>query len=223
MRINIGCGQTIIVGWRNLDNSFSVKLANLGLLARLISSIGLLAKSQKEFIEFAQQHAIEYADATKIPCEDDACEVLYTSHMLEHLDPVEAKAFLREALRILQPGGIIRIAVPDLQKLVGEYCESEDADKFLSSTLMCIERPKGLAEKLRLLTVGTRHHQWMYDGKSLSRLLLGQGFVGPTVQNPGNTQIPNPSPLDLNERVEESVYVEATKPLCCLSQNIGSV
>ena len=213
MRINIGCGQTITEGWRNLDNSFSLRLAGLGRLPHLISSVGLLAKPQKEFIEFAQQHAIEYADATKIPCEDDACEVLYTSHMLEHLDPGEAKVFLREALRILQPAGIIRIAVPDIQKLVKAYCESGDADEFLASTHMCINRPKGLAGKLRMLIVGTRHHQWMYDGKSLSRLLIDQGFVDPVVQNPGNTQIPDASPLDLSERVEESVYVEATKPL----------
>jgi predicted SAM-dependent methyltransferase len=212
LRINIGCGQTPTLGWRNLDNSFSVRLASLGSVSRLLSAVGLLDKSQAEFVDFAERNAIEYADATKIPCEDGVCEVLYSSHMVEHLDPDEAKSFLREAMRILRPGGIMRIAVPDIQKHVSDYCETGDADKFLASTHMCINRPKGLRQKLRMLIVGTRHHQWMYDGKSLSKLFVEQGFANPIVQSPGETLILDPSALDLNERAEESVYVEAIKP-----------
>lgn len=211
MRINIGCGQTPTLGWRNLDNSFSIKLANFDRVSRFFSAIGLLDKSQAEFIDFANRNAIEYADATKIPCEDGVCEVLYSSHMLEHLDPDEANIFLRESKRILRPGGIIRIAVPDLQKCVSDYLETGDADKFLASSHMCIDRPKGLRQKLRMLIVGTRHHQWMYDGKSLSKLFIEQGFVNPIVQPPGETLIPDSSALDLREREEESIYVEAVK------------
>jgi len=43
--------------------------------------------------------------------------------MLEHLDREEAKLFLREALRVLKSGGIIRLVLPDLGKLIKEYFE----------------------------------------------------------------------------------------------------
>jgi hypothetical protein len=67
-------------------------------------------------------------------------------------------------------------------------------------------------ERLRLPLVGTRHHQWMYDGASLCRLLQKHGFVNTAVMPGGQTTIPNYEPLDLWERAAESVYVEAQKP-----------
>jgi hypothetical protein len=60
--------------------------------------------------------------------------------------------------------------------------------------------------------IGSRLHQWMYDGRSLSRLLVSQGFVSPRVLKAGETQISDPKGLDLYERSHESVYVEATNP-----------
>jgi hypothetical protein len=51
----------------------------------------------------------------------------------------------------------------------------------------------------------------MYDGNSLSKLLLKAGFSKPVILKAGETQIGNPAELDLYERSEESVYVEATK------------
>jgi len=64
----------------------------------------------------------------------------------------------------------------------------------------------------RALLVGDRHHAWMYDGRSLSRLLADHGFLGPGVLAPGETTIADPGALDLCERADESVYVEARKP-----------
>lgn len=57
--------------------------------------------------------------------------------------------------------------------------------------------------------VGTRHHQ---DGNSLSRLLQRHGFIETEIMPIGKTNIPEPEPLDLQERSSESVYVEAKKP-----------
>ena len=53
----------------------------------------------------------------------------------------------------------------------------------------------------------------MYDGRSLARLLVESGFVGATVMPAGTTNIPDPGSLDLEERSEESVYVEAMQRL----------
>lgn len=132
--------------------------------------------------------------------------------MLEHLDRNEADKFLKEVYRVLCPNGIIRIAVPDIKKQIAKYNDSGDADAFVEATHMCVPRPTSLAQKIRFLLVGTRHHQWMYDGNSLCRLLQKHGFIEAEVMPVGKTKIPESGSLDLQERSSESVYVEAKKP-----------
>ena len=107
---------------------------------------------------------------------------------------------LKEARRVLRPGGIIRLAVPDIHKHVQRYIESEDADAFIVDTHLCRPRPRTIVQRLRILLVGTRHHQWMYDGVSLCRLLLANGFVRVGIMQPGETKVQSPGPLDLHER-----------------------
>jgi predicted SAM-dependent methyltransferase len=131
--------------------------------------------------------------------------------MLEHLDREEAMMFLQESKRVLSIGGIIRLVLPDIEKLIQYYIENRDADLFLESTLMCAPRPRTLSQRLRILLVGTRHHQWMYDGRSLCKLLTKTGFTDVEILAAGQTRINNPGPLDLFERANESVYVEAIK------------
>lgn len=49
---------------------------------------------------------------------DGSIEEIYASHVLEHLDyKSEAEQALREWHRALQPGGVLRISVPDLDIL----------------------------------------------------------------------------------------------------------
>ena len=56
---------------------------------------------------------IDTADIRKpFKWSDDSCSELHISHCLEHVNSAEAIAFLKEAFRILQPGGVIRIIVP---------------------------------------------------------------------------------------------------------------
>ncbi len=212
MRINIGCGQTPTKGWQNYDNSLSLRLAKIPILPDLLRKLGFLDSSQYQFIRFARENQIEYGDATKgLPILGASVDVLYSSHMLEHLDRNEAAKFLKEACRVLRPGGIIRIVVPDINKQVAQYSESGDADAFIEATHLCVSRPRSVAQRLRLLLIGTRHHQWMYDGNSLSCLLKAYGFVNVEVLPAGQTKIHLHEPLDLQERVSESVYVEAEK------------
>ena len=132
--------------------------------------------------------------------------------MLEHLDRAEAILFLKEANRILKRGGMIRLALPDISIAIDEYNKNKDADEFIEKTHMGLMRPRTLAERLRMLLVGTRHHHWMYDGKSLSTILLKNGFADAVVLAAGETTIANPGSLNLREYEGWSVYVEAKKP-----------
>ena len=212
MRVNIGCGQTPTQGWRNFDNSLSLRLAEIPLLPALLHNIGILESTQYRFVEFARKNSIEFADASKrLPIPSGSVQALYSCHMLEHLDKNGADRFLEEAFRVLRPAGIIRLAVPDIKKLIDRFCESSDADQFIASTHLCIPRPRSFAQRLRFLLIGPRHHHWMYDGASLTKLLTSHGFINPVVLPAGRSKIVSHEPLDLYERASESVYVEAER------------
>jgi len=55
------------------------------------------------------------------PFEAESFDVVYSSHVLEHLHPDQASHFLSEARRVLRPGGTIRLAVPDLERIAQAY------------------------------------------------------------------------------------------------------
>ena len=61
-----------------------------------------------------------------IPFEDNTFDVVYNAHFLEHLPKYAAPAFINECARVLRPGGIIRIVVPDLENIAREYLRALD-------------------------------------------------------------------------------------------------
>ena len=60
--------------------------------------------------------------------------------MIEYLDRREARAFLAEVRRILRPGGVVRVAVPDIARQVQAYLATGDADGFIAATRMGLEQ-----------------------------------------------------------------------------------
>jgi predicted SAM-dependent methyltransferase len=189
----------------------SVRLARRPVLAKLVSSAHLLNADNEGFIAFCRTHDIEWADAAEhIPLPDNSADVVYASHMLEHLDRAEAQRFLDESKRVLAGGGVLRLAVPDLKMIIAKYQQSGNADRFMDNMYLG-RRSHSWRDKLEFLVAGDRGHQWMYDGPSLVRLLTAAGFSGAKVLPPGVTTIPDAAPLNLHERADESVYVEARK------------
>lgn len=176
-------------------------------------TLGLFTNDNMAFIRFCRENDIRWAAANKhIPEAESSLDVVYTSHMVEHLHGVDVLNFLSETLRILRPGGILRVAVPDLRYHVNRYLESQDADDFISSIYMSSPKIEGVRARVRSMIVGERQHVWMYDGASMCRLLTNFGFVGAKVMAAGQTTIRDPGPLNLSERAPESVFVEARKP-----------
>jgi predicted SAM-dependent methyltransferase len=51
----------------------------------------------------------------RLPFEDGAADVVYASHLLEHFPTDEIPGLLAEWRRVLRPGGVLLIAVPDLE------------------------------------------------------------------------------------------------------------
>ena len=213
LNLNIGCGDTPTKGWRNYDNSWSVRLAKNNVLTYVLRETGVFSASQLKFITFSENANILWANGIKrIPENDSTADAVYSSHMIEHIEKEDVVLFFKEVRRILKSGGIIRLAVPDIKQQVEKYIKDEDADKFIETTYLTRKYPKTFIDKIKYLIIGDRNHQWMYDGKSLCNLLSSAGFNEPCILEPSLTTIPNPGMLDLKERLPESVYVEACNP-----------
>lgn len=58
-----------------------------------------------------------------LPYPDDTFNVVYCNHVAEHLTPDEGISLVKELHRVLEPGGICRLVVPDLERSATEYLE----------------------------------------------------------------------------------------------------
>lgn len=61
-----------------------------------------------------------------IPFEDNTFDAVYHSHVLEHFTKEDGEAFTAECFRVLKPGGVLRIVLPDLEGIMRNYIQSLD-------------------------------------------------------------------------------------------------
>ena len=79
-----------------------------------------------------------------LPFEQEAFDYIFAEYLLEHLSYADGERALAECCRILKPGGILRLATPDLAFLVDLYrCDKSEqqqayvrwaADTYLRGT-----------------------------------------------------------------------------------------
>ena len=56
-----------------------------------------------------------------IPFENNNFDLVYHSHLLEHFTKDDGEKMIEECFRVLKPGGVLRIAVPDLEQIIKNY------------------------------------------------------------------------------------------------------
>jgi len=61
------------------------------------------------------------SDVSKLPLPDNYADEVYASHILEHFSHAKTIDVLKEWHRILKPGGMLKIAVPDFARTVELY------------------------------------------------------------------------------------------------------
>src|SRR5262249_12551364 len=69
----------------------------------------------------------------RIPFDDGSAVIIYiySEHFFDHLDyPKDAKHFLRECFRVLEPNGVFRVGVPDTLLPLLDYAGSAMAGGF---------------------------------------------------------------------------------------------
>ncbi len=95
---------------------------------------------------------------------NESADLIYMCHVLEHMMRPRLESILREMHRILKPGGILRLSVPDFDRLVEVYEGSGRDMDAISEALM-----------------GGQHSQYnvhygVFNRRSLSELLVRCGF-----------------------------------------------
>ena len=168
--------------------------------------------SRSAFARTARDCGIRYGSAFRTGLPAGSVAVLYACHLLEHFDRHDADRFLLEAKRVLEPGGILRLCVPDLRNYVDDYLRTGDANAFMVETQIATARPRTIDRWLGARIRPVRRHNWIYDRASLRSLLETSGFVAVTDLAAGETAIADPGALDLSERSGGSIYMECRSP-----------
>lgn len=181
--LNLGCGSNYISGVVNAD---FVSL---------------------RFFRKGWRHLEWYVDLRySLKCVANTFDGVFSEHTLEHLYPDEAINILKEVYRILKPGAIFRLTVPDLEKYIKFYnkdYKGYDVEVFK-------ERYSSGCEAVRNLTQNYFHFS-TWDFNEIEKVLSSIGFQQIKQMSFGVTQDTNLN-FDLQERAWETLYVEARKP-----------
>jgi len=195
--LHLSCFDKGIPGWVNTDISPHLFISKLPGAAWLLHKAGRISD------ERYRQHCggvfsgIRYMDLTKpFPFASGSFRNVFCAHVFEHLYREDAERCAREVCRVLAPGGVFRVTVPDLDHAVAHY-DSKQPDEFLEM----IYENYHLADK-------NRHH-WMYNERSMAHLLSAAGFGEITRCLYRHGRCPDLDKLD--NRPDGTLFMEATR------------
>jgi SAM-dependent methyltransferase len=211
--IHYGCGLCAPHGWCNFDASPRLRLERLFILRTLLATtLGLLFPAN-----------VRPGDIVRgLPVADASARGVYCSHVLEHLPREHVPAALRNTLRMLKPGGVFRLVVPDLQWRAAHYARAAAlgdpfaADSFMDSCLLGMrQRPASIVSRVRH-RFGKSSHLWMYDFGALKGLLEAAGFTGVRRCEIGDCRDPMftlvEDPARFFESSESELAIQAERP-----------
>jgi len=138
-----------------------------------------------------------------VPFPENSVRAVFLEHVLEHFSFADGLALLTDCRRVLVPGGIIRVGVPDF----GRYLESYAGDRRFVEDL----RPRRPTTLLAVAEVALHHgHRSVWDAETLERVLTDAGFTEARQRPFGDSDLVPPP--DSSYREPETVYAEARKP-----------
>jgi len=177
-KLHCGAGPIHLDGWLNFDKS-------------------------KE-----QEHCEQHGDVLQVHFDDNYFDVIYGCHFYEHLSyPIEAVECLNRFYKWLKPGGILRLAVPDLELAVKAYVTTGDLKFLYGGDFKAYYHKDTKAERLNFF-VKAWQHSFCYDFETLSLLFQDAGFKNIQKKQPNESLIPR---FNFDRFLTESLYIEAQK------------
>ena len=172
--VNFGCGTVCPDEFTNYDGSFNLKMQRNSIVGHVTKKI-----SGTKFPPNAL-----YADIVSgLPVKENSLKGIFSSHVLEHLSLDELRITLNNCYRYLEPGGIFRAVLPNLEESIDSYKREKNkgnkraAYDFMHYTFLGYKaRPKSIKDVLKWRLSG-HHHFWMWDFESLEVELLNTSFT----------------------------------------------
>jgi predicted SAM-dependent methyltransferase len=217
MKINHGCGSIRPTNWINTDSSLNAFFQKIPVFGSLFCQIFSTRR-------YDSTNVVYFNLNRKWRYTSNSVDIVYASHLFEHLNLESADIFLKESYRVLKPNGVIRIVVPDLYALAKKYVlEFEDGKlenpslDFMWAINMHKEgqyKNSSFLKSLFAWLQGFPHqHKYMYDKKSLYLLFKRYGFVDIRFYGYGESSlIKEIKDLEGDREHYLSVYIEALKP-----------
>jgi SAM-dependent methyltransferase len=141
-----------------------------------------------------------------LPIESGTIDYAVGAQTLQELAYPDLVPALVELLRVLRPGGTLRLVVPDLDADIRAYTKHDD--RLLAAPDQV--RSRGGRFIAHLLGCGRSRTLFTFD--FLKELLLEAGFVDVTRCSPGETASRCQEIVELDSHERESIFIEATRP-----------
>src|SRR2546423_1068124 len=224
-RINLGCGPTAPPGWLNVDGSWNAWVSTHPILRRALGAAGVIGKDSPGTTWKIQP--LVHDLAKPLPFENNAFRAIYGAHVLEHLYFTDAQRLFSECKRVLRPGGVIRLVVPDLHSMATTYVKSKNCSSDPSGKIAAADKlnqklgfrspapPTGnVLFRFYSLWKDFHHHKWMYDSDSLVHHFESAGFIDVSQRGYLQSAIPGIEEVEEADRVLDGagICVEGKKP-----------
>ena len=109
---------------------------------------------------------VTHNNVTKLPFKDQTISVIYSSHLIAYFDRFQILDVLQEWHRVLEPGGILRVATPDFFRMIRMYNDSKIKLDDIHGPLYGRMEMNGKCI----------YHKTTYDYPSLTKFLMLAGF-----------------------------------------------
>jgi len=167
-----------------------------------------------------------YLDATKtFPIPDSSLSYIFSEDVVEHLSYSEGLFMLRESYRTLKPGGRVRIATPNLLKLVRLFTDpkTDDTRSYIQNKVAVDNWPETASPECIIINfeMHSYGHKFVYDPVTLRQSLELAGFQSITEFAPGESSDPQLAGLEVrhSQKVKlhsmhdyETMVLEAVRP-----------
>jgi predicted SAM-dependent methyltransferase len=165
-KLHIGAGYVRLPGWLNTDR-------------RAWNASYFLGK------------AVVLDAARPWPLDDAVLDYVHSEHVIEHLPLSDGAFMLGEAFRTLKPGGRIRIATPDLERIARLVTDdpTEAHRRYVEGSLRRFS-PDAAVNTAAVVVNNFMHawgHRFIYDRKTLESLLSSAGFHALAEYGPGES------------------------------------
>ncbi|MHB8219927.1 MAG: class I SAM-dependent methyltransferase [Acidimicrobiales bacterium] len=175
-KVHLGCGTVHLEGWVNIDNVRSVR------------------------------PDVRVDLRGGFPAPANSLAFIYSEHVFEHLSLSDGRRLFRDCRRALTPGGVLRVAMPDLRYLIDRYLGDWRDQEWLQDPYYkdAVDSPANMLNT----ALRTWGHVYVYDLPELTLRLKAAGFSVVEAQRWGTSA--HSELQGLERRPDSQLVVEAS-------------